>query len=590
MAKVIKEQIKKTSSLFLIISLILNFTVYGLMFNLNIDQLQNAKVGLSKEANAASNNASTTLTVKNSPPSLASTTPYESQISSSTSPINVGGTISFNLPNNAVTDQESNDFRLIICSGSSNATITPAQAISCIGGTELCHSGYASSTQAVSSSTSCTYNNVADPGAESRVWQAYVCDSHSSQPGCSQVGYGQGDSGSPFYINHVTTVASATTSVNNINPGQAFTVSATTSDSDTLRGIDISGIVVCATSSFSTTTNTCQGVTYCSSTLSASVSHSCATTTSAPLAHGNYTYQVYAVDWQGFSSTSKQSGSYDVNDVAPYNLNVNLNNNTNITLNAKYAGDKVVRATTTVADDNGCADMVSATSTLFESAVAGGGNCSPDDNDCYATSTGCVKIAGCSGVTADFVCTFDLKYHAQPTDTNAGNTRSADIWTASTRVFDGSNNTVATNSSQTVELLQAAALDISETFIDYGVLVTGTTTGAYNATTSVNNFGNTPLDAQVYGTDMNRNGGGGSIAANNQKFGNAYAIYSALPNALDTINPGPTVTLDVFRPTSFSTTTKGIYWGINVPFGLSSGDYGGKNTFTAVVNGSGVGW
>jgi hypothetical protein len=589
MAKVIKEQIKKTSSLFLIISLILNFTVYGLMFNLNIDQIQNAKIGLTKEVSAAGT-ASTTLTVKNSPPGLSSTTPYESQISSSTSPINVGWSISFNLPNNAVSDQESNDFRLIICSGSSNATITPAQAISCIGGTELCHSGYASSTQTVSSSTSCTYNNVADPGAESRTWQAYVCDNHSSQPGCSQVGYGQGDSGSPFYINHPTTVTSATTSVNNINPGQAFTVSATTSDTDTLRGIDISGIVVCATSSFSTTTNSCQGVTYCTSTLSASASHSCATTTSAPLPHGNYTYQVYAVDWQSFSSTSKQAGSYDVNDVAPYigAGNITLNNNTNIGLNAKLAGDKIVYATTTVTDDNGCADIVSATSTLYESATAGGGNCAPDDNNCYATSTGCVKLPGCSGIIAKFVCTFGLKYHAQPTDSANANTRGGDVWTNSTRVFDGSNSVVATNTTESVDVIQSAALDITETFIDYGVLVTGTTTGAYNATTTVNNYGNTPIDSQVYGTDMTRTLGG-TIAVNNQKFGNAYATYSALPMSLST-GPAQLVTLDVFRPTSQTATTKGIYWGINVPLGLASGDYGGINTFQVAVNGSGVGW
>lgn len=590
MARIIKEQIKKTSSLFLIISLILNFTIYGLVFNLNFDQIENAKLGLAKQATAAGY-ASTTLTVKNSPPTLSSTTPFESPISSSTSPINVGGTITFNLPTNAVSDQESNDFRLIICSGGTTASITPAQAISCVGGTELCHSGYASSSVGVSSSTSCTYSNVADPGAESRAWTAYVCDNHSLQPGCSLSGYGSGDSGSPFFINHAPTIVSATTSVYNINPGQDYLVNATTSDTDVAGGADNTGIAVCSTAGWSTTTNSCTGLTFCTSTISSGVSHSCYASTSIPLAHGIYNYYVYALDWHNFStSSSNQPGSYGINDTAPYNLNINLNGNTDITLNPKLASDKVVYATTTVADNNGCADIVSATSTLYESAAVGGGNCSPDDNNCYATTSvsGCVKVAGCSGITADFVCTFGLKYHAQPTTAANGNPRAADIWSVSTRIFDGSNSSVATNSSQIVELNQAAALDISETFIDFGVLVTGTTTGLFNASTTINNFGNTPIDSQVDGTSMTR-AGGGTIADFNQRFGSSTAAFASLPYNLSSTTPTQ-VWLGVTKPTSQAATQKWMYWGINVPLGLLSGDYGGKNTFYVTANSNPANW
>jgi hypothetical protein len=232
--------------------------------------------------------------------------------------------------------------------------------------------------------------------------------------------------------------------------------------------------------------------------------------------------------------------------------------------------------------------MVSATSTLYESVTAtGGGNCSPNDNNCYATTTGCVKVAGCGlGITATFICTFGLKYHAQATDAQNSNPRGTHVWTDSTRIFDGANSTVATNTPQNVDVIQSAALDISETFIDFGVLVTGTSTGTYNATTTINNLGNTPIDSQVLGTDMSRSLGG-VIAAPNQRFGNVPATYASLSYPLSSTSQ-QLVTLDVVKPTSMASTTKGMFWGIFVPSGLLSGDYGGINTFSVAVNGSGT--
>ncbi len=583
MAKIINEQIKKTSSVFLIISLLLNFTIYGLVFNLNFDGRLGSQVSLTKEAKAAGN-ASTTLTVKNSPPALV-LSPFESPTSATATPINVGGSISFGLPSNAVSDQESNDFWLLICSGGT-ATVTPGSAPTCIGGgIQLCRSNAASSTQTVSSSTSCTYSNVIDYGLETQSWKAYVCDNHPNQPGCSLSSTGTGDSGSPFHINHAPTVTVATTSVNNVNPGSPFTVTATTSDPDILTANN-TGIAVCTTNAWSTTTNSCTVATFCTSTVSAGVAHSCVSTTSNPMAHGAYSYYVFAVDSFSLSTSSSQTSTYSVNDVAPVISNISLNYGVDIGLNIKGAADKTVYATSTsVTDNNGCADLVSATSTLFESVASGGANCSPDDNNCYATSTGCV-ISGCSGATAKVTCTFGLKFFAQSTDLTSGGGRSGHNWIGSIRVFDGSNSTVATNSSQVIDVLQSSALDISETFIDFGVLVTGTSTGPNNATTTVNNFGNTPLDSQVNGLSMVR-AAGGAIADYNQKFGNSSLTYASLPGTLSSTTP-QLVTLNVSRPTSQVSTQKWIYWGIYVPGGLLSGDYGGLNTFTATVNAAGT--
>lgn len=586
---IINEKVRKTSSLFLILSLVLNFSVYGLFFNLNIDQIKNAKVSLTKNAKAAPT-ASTTVTVKNSPPVFVQN-PYEVVTSSSTSPVNVGGSISFGLADNAVTDQESNDFALLVCAP--GATATTSGGIRCVGGTQFCVSSLASSSPTNSSSTSCTYNNVPDPGAsELQNWNAFVCDNHPLQPGCANANSGSGDNGSPYYVDHTPTVVSATTTVNNVDPGSAFTVSAVLADADTQGGADDLAIAVCATNAWSTSTHSCtNNDTYCTSTLASGATHTCIATTTIPLTHGAKPYYVFAWDWHSFSGSSNQGATYNVNDVAPVVSDVRLNNSgATITLNVKGpAGDKFVYATSSsVGDNNGCADITSASTTVYESATAGGYNCSPNDNNCYA-STSCVisDCAGGSDTTVTVTCGVALKYFAQATDAANSNPRAGDIWSAGLKVTDGTNVTIATNTSQSIEVLQLPALEISETFIDYGTLVSGTSTGNYNATTTINNFGNVPIDSQVYGTDMVR-ALGGTIAANNQKFGATSANYSALPTALGTTPFGPVTTLNVIKPTSTAASQKWMYWGIFVPGGLMSGDYGGINTFSAVVNASGT--
>ena len=133
----------------------------------------------------------------------------------------------------------------------------------------------------------------------------------------------------------------------------------------------------------------------------------------------------------------------------------------------------------------------------------------------------------------------------------------------------------------------STAIEVSQALIDYGSLVAGTDTGADNATTTIVNAGNSPLDTDLIGEDMLRNGVGPDyIAAANQEYSLAGFTYGAGINiasssqtSVDTVIPRPTSGVDV---------DDDLYWGIDVPV-VISGDYDGLNTFTAVLDDNVVG-
>jgi hypothetical protein len=589
MSKIFRQLKNAYFPVFLIISLLLNFTLYGFLFNLNVDQLSQAKLSLGKMAQA-STTSQTQVTIRNDAPHF-SNAPYvgETVASGSTTPINVGGSISFTLPANGAYDAESNDIKLLICDGS--ATATTSGGVQCLGGVQFCVSGWASTTPSTSSSTSCTLSSVTDLGSETQNWRAYVCDNHPSQPGCSALSTGDPgnvETHSPFYINHAPTVASATTTVNNINPGAPFTVTATTSDTDVQGGIDQTVISVCSTAGWSTSTNSCVATTLCTSTPSTAVVHSCVSTTSVPMMHNNYPYYVYSYDWHNFSTSSNQAGSYNVNDVAPTVGSVNFNNGNNIYLNSKYAANVIVAASTTVTDTNGAADLRWATSTLYESATVGGYNCAANTDNCYKiASTSCsLTTTGSSTVVVN--CIGSLAYNAYATDASGTNPKAGDNWVAAIIAADGSFNSVGTSSVANTlnDVYTSVVLDVSNPTIPFNAgaaMVAGADTGGVNATTTVVNFGNAPITTLLWGSDMNRSGGG-TIALSNQKFatssftyGTGGVVFTATTSPLAQ-NTG----ISIARPITSATTTQDVYWGIKIPFSVTqSGDYTGINTFVA---------
>lgn len=572
MSQKIKKQLKRSYPVvagFLILNIAISAVFFNMRFNLvKVDWLNRA----------LADTATSSVTVKNAPPAFT-VNAAENPTSSSTSPVNVGGSIGFTA---TADDPENNSYYLIVCDVNS---VNPVDggAPTCGGGNTI---SCVSSLTGDAAQASCTYNNVSDPGAETKTWYAFVCDNHATEADCSLSNQGSGDSGTPYYVNHAPTFTAVATTDDNKDPGGTFTIEGSVGDPDSQGGPDDLIMSVCSTNAWSTTTG-CAASTLCTATSSAP-SVSCNYTSPIPKADGATTYYAFIKDWHGLPSAgNSKTSTYNTNNVAPSVSNITFNLGNDITLNIKGAATKTVWATSTsVTDNNGCADLVDATSTVYYSAVAGGASCAADDNNCYKAPAANCNLSDCSGgvdTTATIACNVGLAYHAIPTDNSTGNPYETNNWLAAIFAYDEALSSNLATSTGDVDVITAPALEVAELAIPYGVLQAGQNTGNYNATTTVINYGNSPLASDIGGTWMVK--GGDVIEENNQKFDLNALAYGALTYTLSSTT-NATLNLSA-RPTSAANVTRPVYWGINIPAALPSGDYFGTNTFIASLYSAG---
>ena len=594
MAKKIKKKIKKSIPLFLVFSLIISSTVVGLVFNFNIDILRtnNFDISALQPIVKADDVATTTVEVQNAPPSIT-TDPAEVPSSTSTSPVNLGDTLSFTV---TAHDGENNDYQLIICS--SDSIVADAS------GGDSHHCGdvtYATSSFVASDAQATAYYTVADPadnpGAEVDEWYAFVCDNHATQADCTETGSqgaapGSGDDSSPYYINHAPIFSSVSTTDDNKDPGQTYTITASTTDSDTLGGNDIIHLYVCETDSWATSTG-CTGVEYCHAT-SSSPNVSCNYATGTIAMDGDWDYYAFVMDWHGMAASgNSQTSTYTVNNVAPSVSNVVINGTQDIEVNLRGVAEVVASSSSvSVTDNNGCSDIQGATSTIYWSSVTGDFGCSPDDNNCYQIgSTHCSVVAGTCGdtspdATASYICTTTIAYHAIPTDGSGGNyPYTGTNWLAALTAYDEALYDTATSVTG-VDLVTVTGLDITEDEVPYGTVKGGDNTGASNATTTVINLGNSPLDSGIDVNDMDKDDATPNlIEAENQYFSTSTFTYGS-GNTFYVHEASSTLQFDIeaARPTSASAVSDQIFWGIGIPAGKPSGTYTGLNTFSAILD------
>ena len=580
MGKIIKEKARRSLPVFVILCLV-NLFFAGYAFNLNLDFANVHKDGLVTMAlDAQADNASTTVNVQNAPPWFT-VAPAENPSSTSTTPVNVGGSIAFQ---GTATDGEDDDYFLIICTTTKATSTIGVMEPTCVGGNYLCRSGAASST----AQASCTHNGVKNIAGETQPWYAFICDQHLGDPRCSIVGaQGTGVSGSPFYVNHAPRLNHVYTSINNQIPGGTFTFLASSTDQDTTGAVDRIDMYACSTNSWSLAAG-CASTTFCVGSSSAP-DVSCNYTDTAPTKDKAYNYWVFIKDAHQLVGTGNGSTTtYTITNVAPVISGVTLNGGSNISLNIKNAPNiDVLTGSVSITDNNGCSDVVSATSTIYLGTVSGGANCAANDNNCYKTAAAYCFISGCTGdpdndATMTAICSTSLAFHSVPTDAQAG--ASATSWFSRITAWDeaifGSGSYTTLNG---VEVISTAALDVTELNINYGIIQAGMDSGTKNGTTTVINFGNTPINTDVTGTDMLRGGIGPQLigierqqhSLNNFAFGAGTVTSSSTPDTVATVIPRPTSAVDV---------SDQIYWGIGLPLGIPSAQYEGENTFTVVEN------
>jgi len=527
---------------------------------------------------------STSVTVGNSAPSFT-VGPAESSESSSTSPTNVGSSVTFTA---TATDSNTEDYYLIVCSSNSVSPVN-GSAPTC-GATQWCVSTSTDSGVQASCSRTALVGD-----SESNNWYAFVCDGNSSSANCSSSQQGSGGTGSPFAVNH----APGFSGIGNDgakNPGQTVTWTSTSSDTDSDGVSDTVKLIVCKTSGISG--DACDGGgsdTWCSSSLVASNASCGYEIPSVTPDQSNNAY-VYIVDNHNMGSSSGTQGSIDsyvVSNVAPVVSAVTINSGSDINLTEGTTTGVVLTAT--VSDNNSCSGGELAT--IYGYAYRSGlgySNCDTsgeaDSNDCYPEVSCSVVGGSCTGETdasANYTCTANIQSYADPTDVNTefpGTT-----WLSSVKAIDDDTSSHNLEVATGVVMNSLTALDVTAS-INFGALDVGQSNDPLDKTTTVTPTGNVGLDTELSGDDMCTDYptcSEDTIGVAYQKYGlaalTAYASGTAL-SAVDT-----EVELNVGKARSGSPTTKNIWWGILIPNGTVPGSYTGGNTVGA-VKGEVGGW
>jgi hypothetical protein len=233
-----------------------------------------------------------------------------------------------------------------------------------------------------------------------------------------------------------------------------------------------------------------------------------------------------------------------------------------------------VYATSTVTDLNGYNDIETGSSTMYTTAA--GAVCAADNNDCYIESTNSsCSFTNCAGNSCTLSCAADFYFHADATDTDGANE-----WWAFLEVEDSSGGyDFATSPS--VEVLTLRAMDVNNA-IGYGSVETSSSTGSTNASTTLENVGNVEIDIDVEGTDMT-DGYSSSIPASQQIFATSTFDYPSCVTCTPLATTATNYNLDLAKPVvAVPPVTDDVFWGIAVPFGVSSNPHTGGVLFTPI--------
>jgi len=480
--------------------------------------------------------------------------------STGSSPTNVSSNVTFT---GTVSDDENDDWKLLICSTSSAPTAS-SSVPTCAGGAAnlWCID---SSWQSSGSESSCVYAAQAEDD-ESNNWWAFACDNNASLPSCSSSGQGEGDNGSPFKINH----SPAFSEIADDGPkvcGETITFSSTASDADTDTSADTVSLVVCKTEGVSGTA--CDGGAGDTWATSSATSSNPTATTTVPLGLGSQNYYAYIFDSHNFGSAdNSRSSTFTISNATPTVSSVSINSDA-ASIDLTTGGTTTVTITATVTDVNGCGDIATTTAKFYRSGE--GDACSADENNCY-TATCSQDGESCSGAedtSATYTCTADVWYYADPTDSGD---HSAENWVAKVTSQD-----VAASShsdTDTIEINSLLAISLSESAIAYGSLDLGETSS--QATTTFTNLGNVNADIKIYGQDMNCDTG--TITAGQQEYATSSDFgYGA---GVDLTTSSTTLDVDLPQRTGDEISDY-IYWKLQVPATGLKGSCSGFNSFIA---------
>ena len=258
-----------------------------------------------------------------------------------------------------------------------------------------------------------------------------------------------------------------------------------------------------------------------------------------------------------------------------------LNGGSSITLVENSS--TTVSATATVSDAEGHADIETIIGRALRSGVSAT-SCVQNDNNCYHDYS-CVT-SSCSGDSCVATCSWNLWFHADPTDSGD---YSAQNWTACFDVYDYQDASGTSAALSGVELNTLVALDLSTSSILYLYwwdgenLSPGSTSnkGDLTETTTITDTGNAAIYTYISGTHLYATTGA-FIGVDQQQYTTTSVMGYGDGDAY-TLSPDPTlIELDLTKPTSHpSNSTDDVYWGLQIPSTQEAAYYSGTTTFTA---------
>ena len=487
-------------------------------------------------------------------------------------------------------DSNNDNWYLAICKTNAVST-TSLGAPTCPGGTWTISNATPSGSE-ITLATSTTGTATSSP------WYSFACD-HNADSICSNMWNSDVtlESGSPFYTNHRPSFT-VVDQDGPINPDGVVTWTTTASDTDLFSVADWVGLYVCKTQSFATGASPgCGGDTWCSTTSASDPS--CSYNDADDIQQDKiYDTWVYTVDNHGFDASGGVQDTekdFTVSNVAPTVGAATISfidaadGDTDLDLTVPESQTTGFKVNATIVDKNSCLNAAGgseiATGTaavtktwVYRSGV--GASCSANANDCYLDLTDC-NLGPCGGSSDDTVtstCTFSMWYVADPTDSTSY--YPTENWPASVKAVDDNNASSTTGASSGSEMKSYTAYSlVTNITLDYGTVGAGDTSS--EATTTVEATGNTGLDKEVSGQDMES---GANVIAIDQQHASTTSGF-AWATGITATSTATELEINCKKTTATDTpATSSAYWLIKIPLGKAAGTYDGTNTIVGVIN------
>ncbi|MBN2421941.1 DUF2341 domain-containing protein, partial [Candidatus Woesearchaeota archaeon] len=296
-----------------------------------------------------------------------------------------------------------------------------------------------------------------------------------------------------------------------------------------------------------------------------------------------FIWNVRCVDSLGYSAFYSENWSVTItigipwqNITLPVNLSINNTSpvielvNVNNPVNLKAGSTTRVNCSAVIRDDNGYEDIINASAVLYYIANE---SSDPDDNNTHYTNESCLCVQN-DIMRKNCTCSFDIYYYALN-----------GTWYCNVTAEDEAG--LYGSGTNTTTINDLTALNITESWIDYGDIGTGQE--SYEQNVTITNLGNVMIDMNLFGyasltpDSLAMGCQDGNISVEWERFslnsGQDYNLMTALSNQS---SPNQ-VDINIPKTTDGTASQAKLYWKLKAPPGVH-GNCSGNIVFSAEID------